>query len=328
MTTTKSTAEVIDFPGSSESISSAVNTFINYAAALTDLADRVDFSFEEAVTAILATRGRVIISGMGKSGIIGKKIVATLASTGTPSFFMHPAEAIHGDLGMITSDDLMIFISYSGETEEIVRLVPFLQRFGVRRIAMVGNPASTLARNCDVILDVSVTREACPNNLAPTTSTMAALAMGDALAVALIERRDFKPLDFARFHPGGSLGRRLLTRIRDVMHTRHLPVVGCDDPVKDVIVAMTTGRLGIAIVMDDHRLAGIITDGDLRRALIRRNSLGTLRAVDIMTERPLTAHADEMLADAEIRMVEAKVSNLIVLDSAGQVSGVIQIYDK
>ncbi|EWY38915.1 arabinose 5-phosphate isomerase [Skermanella stibiiresistens SB22] len=314
---------------------SAVGTLTNYAVALADLAERIDGGFERAVEAVMATRGRVIISGMGKSGIIGKKIAATLASTGTPSFFMHPAEAIHGDLGMITSDDLMILISYSGETDEVIRLVPSLQHFGVRRIALVGKPDSTLARNCDIVLDASITREACPNNLAPTTSTMAALAMGDALAVALIERRDFKALDFARFHPGGSLGRRLLTRVRDVMHTRRLPIVGCDDPVRDVIVAMTTSRLGIAIVMRDDigepgavALAGIITDGDLRRALLRREGIGGLRASDIMTDQPLTAQEGEMLGDAETRMIEAKVSNLIVVDAAGDVAGVVQIYDK
>jgi arabinose-5-phosphate isomerase len=315
---------------------SAVSTFQNYATTLIELADRVDASFEEALSAIMATRGRVIICGMGKSGIIGKKIAATFASTGTPSFFMHPAEAIHGDLGMITVDDLVVLISHSGETEEIVRLVPSLLRFGIRRIAMVGKLDSTLARNCEVVLDVSVTREACPNNLAPTTSTMAALAMGDALAVALIKQRDFLPLDFARFHPGGSLGRRLLTRVGDVMHKRRLPIVSRGDAVSDVIIAMTAGRLGLAIVMDDDAkgnggLAGIITDGDLRRALLRCDGMGGIggrRAADIMTDQPLTAREHEMLADAEARMIKAKVSNLIVLDDAGQVSGVVQIYDK
>lgn len=309
-------------------VDTAVATLTNYADALAAMAGRIDTRFAQAVDAVLETRGRVIISGMGKSGIIGKKIAATLASTGTPGFFMHPAEAIHGDLGMVTADDLMVLISYSGETDEIVRLIPSLERFGVRRIAMVGNPESTLARNSDIVLDVSVEKEACPHNLAPTTSTMATLAMGDALAVALIGRRGFRPLDFARFHPGGSLGRRLLTRVGDVMHARNLPVVGRDDALHDVIVAMTRGRLGIAIVMEGDRLAGIVTDGDLRRALTRRGGIDGLSAADIMTGHPLTARDDEMLAEAEARMMDAKVSNLIVRDAAGAVVGVVQIYDK
>ena len=305
----------------------AVDTLTAYADALTALAERIDFAFEAALKAVMETRGRIIVCGMGKSGIIGKKIAATLASTGTPGFFMHPAEAIHGDLGMVTADDLMVLISYSGETEEIVRLIPSLAHFGIRRIAMTGVMTSTLACNSDIVLDVSVEREACPNNLAPTTSTLATLAMGDALAVALIRKRGFRQLDFARFHPGGSLGRRLLTRVGDVMHLRDLPLVGRADPMNDVIVAMTRGRLGMAIVMEGGGLAGIVTDGDLRRALARQGDVSGLRAEDIMTERPLTARPDEMLVDAEARMMDAKVSTLIVLDAA-KVVGVVQIYDK
>ena len=249
-------------------LAAAAGTFRAYAAELNGLASRVDGSFARAVGMILAAEGRVIVSGMGKSGIIGRKIAATFASTGTTAHFLHPAEAFHGDLGMLRTDDLAVLISYSGETEEVVRLLPPLKRLGVPIVGLVGDPDSTLAGASDVVLDVSVRREVCPNNLAPTTSTMAALAMGDALAVALIERRRFMPADFARFHPGGSLGRRLLTRVRDVMHTRNLPTVRPDEPMQSVIWAMTRGRLGLALVMEDGALRGIITDGDLRRALI------------------------------------------------------------
>jgi arabinose-5-phosphate isomerase len=305
-------------------IKSAGDTFRTYADAFTVLADRLDGSFPDAVTAILATRGRVIVIGMGKSGIIGKKI----AATGTPSFFIHPADAVYGDLGMITPDDLVILISYSGETEEILRILPSLRGFGIRRIAMVGSMQSTLARNCDIVLDVSVRREACPHNLAPTTSTVVTLAMGDALAVSLIEERGFRPLDFATFHPGGALGRRLLTRVGDVMHTRNLPIVSQDEPMQDVIVAMTRGRLGLAIIMESGKLAGIITDGDLRRSLTDHQNIKDLRAAEVMTRSPLIARVDDMWIDAETRMTEAKVSTLIVLDASDHIVGVVQIYDK
>ena len=307
-------------------VTSAAGTLLAYANELTGLAARVDHSFSRAVDLILATEGRVIVSGMGKSGLIGRKIAATFCSTGTTAYFMHPGEAYHGDLGMLRPDDLAILISYSGETEEVVRLIPSLKRFGVGIISLVGNARSTLARHSDVVLDVSVEREACPNNLAPTTSTMTTLAIGDALAVALIERRRFMPADFARFHPGGSLGRRLLTRVRDVMHTRNLPTVRPDEPMQSVIWAMTRGRLGLALVMEDGALRGIITDGDLRRALIALCDLQKTTAAEVMTRSPLTAHEDELLAEAESRMIEAKVSNLVVVDDAGTVVGVVQIY--
>jgi arabinose-5-phosphate isomerase len=209
-----------------------------------------------------------------------------------------------------------------------VRLIPSLKHFGVRRIAMVGAPQSTLALNCDIVLDIAVEREVCPNNLAPTTSTLATLALGDALAVALIEQRGFRPTDFAVFHPGGSLGRRLLTRVKDVMHVRNLPIVRPEDPIRKVIVEMTRGRLGIALVIKRGRLEGIITDGDLRRALVTYPQTDDTCAADIMSSRPLTVAEDEMLADAESRMMAAKVSNLVVVDVAGTVVGVVQIYDK
>ena len=307
-------------------LATAASTFRTYAMELNGLARRVDESFAQAVEVILAAEGRIIISGMGKSGIIGHKIAATFSSTGTTAYFMHPAEAFHGDLGMLRGDDLVILISYSGETEEVVRLLPSLKRSGVAIVSLVGNPDSTVARESDIVLDVSVRREACPNNLAPTTSTMTALAMGDALAVALIERRKFMPHDFARFHPGGSLGRRPLTHVRDVMHTKDLPIVRPDEPMQSVIWTMTRGRLGMALVMDRGELQGIITDGDLRRALIALCDLRTTTAAEVMVRTPLTAREDELLAEAEGRMIDAMVQNLVVLNEAGAVTGVVQIY--
>ncbi len=309
-----------------DSLASAAATFRTYATELSGLAARLDDRFSRAVDMILGARGRVAVAGMGKSGLIGRKIAATLCSTGTPAYFMHPAEAHHGDLGMLRSDDIVILVSSSGETEEVVGLLPSLKRFGVGIIGLVGDTGSTVARNSDVVLDVSVRREVCPHNLAPTTSAMTTLAMGDALAVALIERRRFMPADFARFHPGGSLGRRLLTRVKDVMRTRDLPVVRPDEPMRSVIWAMTRGRLGLALVMEGGALRGIITDGDLRRALIALCDLESTTAAEVMTRSPLTANEDELLAEAEKRMVEAKVSNLVVLDRRGAVAGIVQIY--
>jgi arabinose-5-phosphate isomerase len=239
---------------------------------------------------------------------------------------MHPGEAYHGDLGMITESDLVILISYSGETDEIVRLIPTLKSFGVPVVSICGKEGSTLARSSDIFLDISVEREVCPHNLAPTTSTLATLAVGDALAVALMEERDFQPMDFARFHPGGSLGRRLLSRVRNSMRTDNLPVVSETDDLREVIQVMTAGRLGLAIVMDGKALKGIITDGDLRRAFGKGSGLVETQAKDIMTERPLTIRANEMLAEAEQRMMENKVSRLVVLDDAGELAGVIQIF--
>ncbi|WP_255324615.1 KpsF/GutQ family sugar-phosphate isomerase [Thiorhodovibrio frisius] len=268
----------------------------------------------------------MIVSGMGKSGIIGNKIAATLASTGTPSFAVHPAEAYHGDLGMFTADDVAILISYSGETEEVIRLIPSLRHFGVKTIALVGNVQSTLGRNADLVLDISVEREACPNNLAPTTSTKVTLAMGDALAVALINRRHFKPQDFAIFHPGGSLGRRLLTRIKDVMHT-NLPVCAPLDSLRDVIMTITQAGLGVGVVVDNGALKGVITDGDLRRALFHHDRMDSLTASDIMTRSPLTVNETEMFADAENIMLKASVTALLVVNDQGVLTGILKLQD-
>jgi len=309
---------------SSQSIGREV--FEVQAEALRATAEKLSQEFDRAVDMILSTSGRVIVSGMGKSGIIGNKIAATLASTGTPSFSVHPAEAYHGDLGMFTADDVAILISYSGETEEVIRLVPSLRHFGVKIIALVGNPQSTLGRNSDLVLDVSVEREACPNNLAPTTSTTVTLAMGDALAVALIERRQFKPHDFAVFHPGGSLGRRLLTRVKDVMHT-DLPICTSRDSMKEVIMTASQAGLGLAVVVDDGEIKGIITDGDLRRALFNHDSLDGLTAESVMTRSPMLINENEMFADAENIMLKASITSLLVVSEQGALSGVLKLQD-
>ena len=299
--------------------------------ALLSLSERVDNAFEQAVSMILECKARVIISGMGKSGLIGRKIAATLASTGTRSFFMHPGEAFHGDLGMVRFDDLadiVVLISYSGETDEVLKLIPSLKNFGTKIIAITGGMTSTLAKNADVVLDASVKEEVCPNNLAPTTSTTVALAIGDALAVALIKARNFQPLDFARFHPGGSLGRRLLTRVKNVMHKERLPFVKLGTPVTDVLLKMTETRSGMALVMNDNDdLVGIITDGDLRRYLTEHDNLKGLMASDLMTTSPVCISQDAMIADAEKKMREAYVKCLVALDSDNKVVGMLNWAD-
>ncbi|WP_263079743.1 KpsF/GutQ family sugar-phosphate isomerase [Endozoicomonas sp. Mp262] len=299
--------------------------------ALLSLSERVDSTFVQAVNLMLDCKGRVIISGMGKSGLIGKKIAATLASTGTYSFFMHPGEAFHGDLGMVRFDelaDIVVLISYSGETDEVLKLIPSLKSFGTKIIAITGGLDSTLAQNADVVLDASVTQEVCPNNLAPTTSTTVALAIGDALAVSLIKARDFQPQDFARFHPGGSLGRRLLTRVRDVMNKDSLPLVSLDTAITDVVLVMTETRTGTALVMDaNNQLQGIITDGDLRRYLLNHDSLKGVLASDIMTRNPLRISQDTKLSDAEVKMRDSHVKCLIAVDDHEHVVGLLDWAD-
>lgn len=295
-------------------------------AALKAMRQRLDHRINKAVEIVLEMRGRVVVVGMGKSGIIGQKIAATLASTGTPAFFVHPGEAFHGDLGMIKPIDVALLISNSGETEEVLRILPFLQYQKNKIIAMTGKMQSTLAQHADVVLDVGVEREACKNNLAPTSSTTNTLAMGDALAVALTEKRNFQPEDFARFHPGGSLGRRLLTRVQDVMCKEPLPVCAPTSSFREVVNAITYGRLGLTLVMDDEVLCGIITDGDVRRAFDVYEDVKSLHAEKIMTANPLTITADTRFADAESYMREKKVSALVVQDKAGKTVGVLQIF--
>ncbi len=294
--------------------------------ALKRMRDRLDSRINEAVELILAMQGRVVVVGMGKSGIIGQKIAATLASTGTPAFFVHPGEAFHGDLGMIKPIDVALLISNSGETEEVLRVLPFLQYQQNKMIALTGKMDSTLAQYAHVALDVGVEREACKNNLAPTSSTTNTLAMGDALAVALTVKRDFQPEDFARFHPGGSLGRRLLTRVCDVMHKDPLPVCAPDASFRDVVNSITYGRLGLTLVMDGEMLKGIITDGDLRRAFEAQDEVKNLTAAQLMSPNPLTIAANTRFADAEAFMREKKVGALVVQDTQGSTVGVLQIY--
>ncbi|WOG29982.1 KpsF/GutQ family sugar-phosphate isomerase [Endozoicomonas sp. 8E] len=303
------------------------NSLREQGNALLTLSERVDDSFEQAVQLMLACKGRVIISGMGKSGLIGKKIAATLASTGTMSFFMHPGEAFHGDLGMIRFDeraDAIVLISYSGETDEVLKLIPSLKSFDTKIIAITGGKNSTLAKNADVVLDGSVKEEVCPNNLAPTTSTTVAIAIGDALAVALIKARNFQPQDFAKFHPGGSLGRRLLTRVKDVMQKDRLPFVTISTPVNDVILTMTETRSGMAIVMDDtNNLAGVITDGDLRRYMTTHENLLGLKANDLMSQNPVCISENAMLSEAENAMKASHVKCLVATADDNKIVGLI-----
>ena len=315
---------------SSSFVPTAIESLTTQSGALATLAARLGGEFDEAVRLILGCKGRVIVSGMGKSGIVGKKMAATFASTGTPSFYVHPGEAIHGDLGMITADDLIVMISYSGETEEIVRLMPSLAYFGNRIIGIVGAADTTLGRGADVTLRVDIEREVCPNNLAPTTSALAIMALGDALAVCLIRARDFKPQDFAQFHPGGMLGRRLLSRVADTMVTDNLPLIDPEESVREAIFCMTSGRLGLAIIVEGRRLLGILTDGDLRRALIMDPTMLDKRVRDFMTPVPVTIPADAMVSDAEILMRKYKIRALIVTGSEpgteDEVRGLLEIF--
>lgn len=315
MISIKDTSSAVANMGKREALlESAARVFKIEADAVAGLSAKLGDEFCNSVETILASAGRVVVCGMGKSGIIGKKIAATLASTGTPSFFMHPGEAYHGDLGMVTQQDVFIAISYSGETDEVVKLLPFLRSNGNFLIAITGKPASTLARAAGCHLDVSVEQEACPLQLAPTSSTTATLAMGDALAVALMEARGFLPENFARFHPGGSLGRRLLSRVDDEMVTDDLPVIVPEALAIDVLHAMTRGGLGLAIVKGSGSLA-VITDGDIRRAIEKFGErIFTVSASDMMTTSPCTVGQGTRVEDAIMLMERRKVSALLVTD--------------
>ncbi len=296
------------------------------AEAITALSQRVDDVFPKVVKAILNCEGRVIVCGMGKSGIVGRKISCTLASTGTPSFFMHPAEAFHGDLGMIKKEDILLLISYSGETEEILKIIPFLKSNGNRIISMTGNPNSTIANSSDCHLNVSVKREACPLKIAPTTSTTAALVMGDAITVALMRERGFKTEDYARFHPGGNVGRMLLMRVEDVMVKSNLPVITEDSDMKEVIQVMTSGRWGTGVVVNEQeRVIGIITDGDLRRALTKHENILMLKARDIMTKHPRTISKNLKLYEAEKIFNKQEIVTLLVCDEKEKFVGLLPI---
>ncbi len=299
------------------------------ARAVAALVERLGSDFGKACSMLLACPGRVVVSGMGKSGHIGGKIAATLASTGTPAFFLHAAEASHGDLGMVAKGDVVLAISYSGETAELLTILPLFKRMDAPLIAMTGNPQSTLARESDVHLDVSVPAEACPLNLAPTASTTATLAMGDALAVALLKHRGFTEEDFARSHPGGSLGRRLLLHVSDVMRSGNdLPRVRPDTPLTEGLLEMSRKRLGLTAVVDgDDRVVGVFTDGDLRRALDRHVDIQKSRMSDVMTRNPRSVGAGELAAEAVLMMEKHAVNGLLVLDDAGRLAGALNVHD-
>jgi arabinose-5-phosphate isomerase len=298
------------------------------AAAVSGLVAQLDQSFDRAVETIRAAPGRVVCTGMGKSGIVMKKIAATLASTGTPAFFLHPVEAIHGDLGMLVAGDVVLAASYSGTTEELLRLVETLKRLGATLIAMTGNRDSPLARAADLHLSVAIDKEACPLNLAPTASTTATLALGDALAMALLEARGFTPEDFARVHPGGRLGKSLL-RVDQVMHGGDdVPVVSTTTPMRDAIYEMSRKRFGITAVVDGQgRLAGVISDGDLRRLLERDEAIAGKRAGDCMRTSPKTIPASELAPAALRTMEEHRITSLFVCDDAGRPAGIVHLHD-
>lgn len=300
------------------------------ADAVFALAGKLNSDFEKAVDIIYKSMGRVVVTGMGKSGLVGKKIAATLASTGTPAFFLHPAEASHGDLGMVTSDDVIIAISNSGETEELVGLIPFLKRFNVGLISMTGNPDSTLSKTADVNLDISVKEEACNLGIVPTASTTATMAMGDAIAVALLIKRGFKEEDFALFHPGGSLGKKLFIKVIDLMHTGDtLPIVTANTDMTAAVMEISSKRLGVAIVADaDKKVLGIITDGDLRRGIEKLGkALFDMKAGEVMTRNPKTIGEDELAAKALSVMENYSITSLIVPDEEGRAKGIIHLHD-
>ena len=284
--------------------------------------------FVRAVESILECNGKVIMTGMGKSGLVAKKIAATLASTGTPSFYMHPGEAFHGDLGMISKGDIVIALSYSGETDEVLKIVPFIHDNGNTLISMTGNSNSSLAKNSDIHLDVRVEREACILHLAPTTSTTAQLAMGDALACSLMKVRNFTSMDYARLHPGGSLGRRLLMTVGNVMHRTDLPIVDESCSATEMIQRISQGGLGLIVICRDNEILGIVTDGDVRRAMESKQAeFFNIRPMDIASTSPKMIHPEEKLIEAEKMMTHHKINSLLVVDNSKHLVGVIQIYD-
>ncbi|HET9491596.1 MAG TPA: KpsF/GutQ family sugar-phosphate isomerase [Methylomirabilota bacterium] len=299
------------------------------AEAITALIPRLDEGFDRAVELLFRCRGRVIVTGMGKSGLIGRKIAATLASTGTPSYFLHPAEGVHGDLGMVARGDVVLALSNSGETDELLAIVPVLKRLGIPIVLLTGSPTSTLARQAEVVVDVGVAEEACPMNLAPTCSTTAALAMGDALAMALLELRGLRAEDFVALHPRGTLGWRTLVRVADLMHQGdEVPIVAADVLMKDAIVEMTRKRLGITTVVDElGRLTGVISDGDLRRAHLRPEPIVDLRAGELASRSPKTVDAGELAVKALEIMETFAITSLIIVDDARRPVGVIHLHD-
>ncbi len=305
-------------------------SILSQSAALASIAGGLGDSFDDAIKLIVSCTGRVIVIGIGKSGIVGQKIAATLASTGTPSFYIHPAEAIHGDLGMITPQDVVMLISNSGGTEEVVKLLPSIKYFGNKIIGLVGREGSSIGKSADVTLVLPVEREVCPHNLAPTTSTLVTMAVGDAIAVALMRAKNFEPADFAHFHPGGMLGKSLHSRVRDVMRSSDLPLCDPDDDISTAVMVMTSTRLGLVIVHRDEQVVGIFTDGDLRRAMLDQGEVLSSTVSEYMSENPVCVSADDLIKDAEILMREHKVRALVVVSSRDQeaqkICGVLEIF--
>ena len=295
---------------------------------IANLSTLLTIDFENAIKSIIKSRGKLIVSGMGKSGIVGKKIAATLASTGTPSFFLHPGEAYHGDLGMVEKEDIVLLISNSGETDEVLKIIPFLKHQKNTTISMSGNPDSSLAKNTDFHLNISVNVEACPLQLAPTSSTTSTMVMGDALAVALMKMRNFKDVNFARFHPGGSLGKRLLQNVGNVMKKDSLPLITPNESIKKVINILSSGKCGLAVVVNDNTIIGVISDGDIRRAMeSNETNFFKLKALDIMTKEPHTVLETTKLKIAGDLMFSKKINSLIVENDKGLLVGIVQSYD-
>ena len=307
-------------------LASAKNTILSESQSIAKLADFLDENFIEATQKIYNSKGRLVVTGIGKSAIIAQKMVASFNSTGTPSLFLHASEAIHGDLGMIQSEDVIICISKSGNSPEIKVLVPLLKRFGNTLIAITGNIASFLAKGSDIVLNTTVDSEACPNNLAPTNSTTAQLVMGDALIVCLMEMRDFKPEDFAVYHPGGALGKKLLLRVKDMLEHSLKPMVPPNASIKEVIFEISEKRLGVTAVVDNNVVIGIITDGDIRRMLNERDTFADLTAVDIMTKNAKMTSSDAMVVDALNIMENFSITQLVVVDG-GDYKGVLHLHD-
>ncbi len=310
-------------------IESAKETLLIEADTLQKAAERLDENFTKAVELILQTKGKLIITGVGKSGLVGAKMAATFASTGTSSFFLHPTEALHGDLGMIGREDTLLAISSSGESEELTKILPHIKRFEIPLIGMTGNRNSSLGQYADVWLDISVEKEACPLNTAPTASTTLTMALGDALAVALMRQRGFKKEDFASFHPGGALGKKLFVKIKDLMRTENLPVITQTTPLKEAIVTMSEGKLGNVLITDeDGKLSAILSDGDLRRALMQEGFSMDERAYTYATKAPKSYHNTELLASEALEIIEnARIQLLPITDEEGKIAGVLHIHD-
>lgn len=286
-------------------------------------------SIEKAVELIVKCKGKLIITGVGKSGLVGSKIAATMASTGTSSFFLHPTEAMHGDLGMIGKDDIVLAISYSGESEELIQILPHLKRFDIPLISMASDENSTLANYSDIFISIAITKEACPLNVAPTSSTTLTMALGDALAVCLMYKREFKKEDFASFHPGGSLGKKLFVKVSDLMRSENLPIVSRGTSLKDAIVTMSEGRLGNVIITDDDRkVLAVLSDGDLRRALLKKDFSMDCDVLDIATKDPKTINTKELLASEALEVIESyKIQLLLLTDKDNRLEGVVHIHD-